>query len=113
MSAAIDDELWSAIGDPTRRKVLDMLLETGGETVTGLGAALPVTRQAVAKHLDVLAASGLIVSTTAGRRRTYTVDPERLQRAIAQLETVGAAWDRRLDRIKHIAEAISRGAAAE
>src|ERR1700752_1237545 len=50
----IDDELWSAIGDPTRRRVLDMLLTDGPGTASSLSRKLPVTRQAVAKHLAVL-----------------------------------------------------------
>ena len=50
----IDDDLWSAIGDPTRRRMLDQLLLDGGGTGTSLSEHLPVTRQAVAKHLDVL-----------------------------------------------------------
>ncbi len=52
MSAvAIDDDLWSAVGDPTRRRMLDLLLNEGGGTATTLSGQLPVTRQAVAKHL--------------------------------------------------------------
>jgi predicted transcriptional regulator len=50
----IDDELWSAIGDPMRRRILDLLLVDGGGTATTLGEQLPVSRQAVAKHLAVL-----------------------------------------------------------
>ena len=51
---AVDDELWSAIGDPTRRRILDLLLAAGDGTATTLSEQLPVTRQAVAKHLTVL-----------------------------------------------------------
>ena len=60
MSAAIDDELWSAVGDPTRRRMLDLLLADGGGTATTLSEQLPVTRQAVAKHLGVLDRVGLV-----------------------------------------------------
>ncbi|HEY9338153.1 MAG TPA: metalloregulator ArsR/SmtB family transcription factor [Kribbella sp.] len=104
----IDDELWSAIGDPTRRRMLDLLLADGGGTATSLSDKLPVTRQAVAKHLGVLDRAGLVHSTPSGRERRYTVDDEQLARAINQLTDVTATWDRRLQRIKRIAESIER-----
>lgn len=107
MTTTIDDELWSAIGDPTRRRLLDLLLDGGG-TATSLSAALPVTRQAVAKHLAVLARAGLVHGTTAGRERHYRIEDDQLARATAQLSAVGSAWDGRLRRIKRIAEAIER-----
>jgi predicted transcriptional regulator len=103
----VDDDLWSAIGDPTRRRMLDLLLEGDG-TATTLSQQLPVTRQAVAKHLGVLDRVGLVRSTPAGREKRYRVDDAQLARAVAQLSSVGAAWDARLQRIKRIAEAIQR-----
>lgn len=108
MTIAIDDELWSAIGDPTRRRLLDLLLADGGGTATSLSGRLPVTRQAVSKHLGVLDRAGLVTITPAGRERRYEVDQEQFARAVAQVAAVGAAWDARLQRIKRIAEAIHR-----
>jgi DNA-binding transcriptional ArsR family regulator len=112
MSAApapgVDDDLWSAVGDPTRRRLLDLLLAEDGGTATTLGRQLPVTRQAVAKHLGVLDRAGLVRSTAAGREKRYHVDEAQLARAVSQLSSVGAAWDARLQRIKRIAEAIQR-----
>lgn len=108
----VDDDLWSAIGDPTRRRMLDLLLVEGGGTATSLGRQLPVTRQAVAKHLDVLDRVGLVSATPAGRERRYRVDDAQLARAAAQLASVGSAWDARLQRIKRIAEAIAATHAA-
>jgi predicted transcriptional regulator len=102
----VDDELWSAIGDPTRRRMVDLLLLTGDGTATTLGQQLPVSRQAVAKHLGVLDRVGLVRGTSAGREKRYRVDDEQLARAVAQLSSVGSAWDARLQRIKRIAEAI-------
>jgi DNA-binding transcriptional ArsR family regulator len=102
----IDDDLWSAVGDPTRRRMLDQLLADGGGTATGLSEHLPVTRQAVAKHLDVLDRAGLVHATAIGREKRYRVDDTQLSRAVAQLSAVGATWDARLRRIKKIAEAI-------
>lgn len=110
MTTAIDDDLWSAIGDPTRRRMLDLLLSEGGGTATSLGAQLPVTRQAVTKHLAVLDRVGLVHGDQVGRERRYRVDEERLARAAAELADVGAAWDARLRRIKRIAERIQRAA---
>jgi DNA-binding transcriptional ArsR family regulator len=109
MTVSIDDELWSAVGDPTRRRMLDLLLAGGGGTATTLSEQLPVTRQAVAKHLGVLDRAGLVHSAPAGRERRYEVDEAQLARAVAQLSAVGATWDARLRRIKRIAETIQRG----
>jgi DNA-binding transcriptional ArsR family regulator len=106
--AVVDDDLWSAIGDPTRRRMLDLLLSEGQGTATTLSASLPVTRQAVTKHLAVLDRVGLVESAPAGRERRYHVDDAQLARAVAQLSSVGASWDARLRRIKSLAEAIQR-----
>ena len=103
----IDDELWSAVGDPTRRRMLDLLLATGGGTATTLSEQLPVTRQAVAKHLRVLDRAGLVNGTANGREHRYEVDETQLARAVAQLSSVGSTWNNRLNRIKRLAEAIA------
>ncbi|GAA2486171.1 ArsR/SmtB family transcription factor [Winogradskya humida] len=104
----VDDDLWSAIGDPTRRRMLDLLLAGGGGTATTLAQELPVTRQAVAKHLGVLDRAGLVRATPEGRERRYRIDDAQLARAVAQLASVGSEWDARLQRVKRIAEAIQR-----
>jgi DNA-binding transcriptional ArsR family regulator len=104
----VDDELWSALGDPTRRHLLDLLLTDGPNTSTSLSNRLPVTRQAVAKHLSVLGRAGLIHSVEVGRERRYRIDEGQFARAVAQLKAVGAAWDARLGRIKRIAEHIEQ-----
>ncbi len=104
----VDDDLWSAIGDPTRRRMLDLLLAEGRGTATTLSRQLPVTRQAVAKHLDVLDRAGLVRSVAQGRERHYRVDDAQLARAVAQLASVGSVWDARLRRITQIAESIQR-----
>ena len=104
--SVVDDDLWSAIGDPTRRRMVDLLLIDGGGSATTLSQHLTVTRQAVAKHLAVLDRAGLVRSAPAGRERRYRVDEAQLARAAAQLASVGSAWDARLQRIKRIAESI-------
>jgi DNA-binding transcriptional ArsR family regulator len=108
MTVAVRDDLWSAIGDPTRRRMLDLLLAGGAGTATTLSEQLPVTRQAVAKHLGVLDRVGLVNVTPVGREMRYEVDEAQLARAVAQLAAVGASWDARLRRIKKISEAIQR-----
>jgi DNA-binding transcriptional ArsR family regulator len=108
MSVAVDDDLWSAIGDPTRRRMLDLLLAEGTGTPTTLSERLPVTRQAVSKHLVILDRVGLVYVTPSGREKRYQVDEAQLARAAAQLADVGSTWDARLRRIKGIAEAIQR-----
>ncbi|MEU0532356.1 ArsR/SmtB family transcription factor [Amycolatopsis tolypomycina] len=106
MNITVDDDLWSAIGDPTRRRLLDLLLSQGSATATSLSEHLPVTRQAIAKHLTVLDRAGLVHAHSAGREKQFRVDDDQLARAVAQLTDVGNAWDARLRRIKRIAETI-------
>ena len=108
MSIEIDDQLWAAIGDPTRRRILDLLLVGGPGTASGLSRELPITRQAVTKHLGVLDRAGLVHATPLGRERRYEVDEAQLARAVRQLTEVGSTWDARLNRIKRIAEQIQR-----
>lgn len=88
--------------------MLDLLLAEGRGTATTLSRQLPVTRQAVAKHLDVLDRAGLVHSVAHGRERHYRVDDAQLARAVAQLASVGSVWDARLRRITQIAESIQR-----
>ncbi len=109
MTTAVDDDLWSAIGDPTRRRMLDLLLNEGGGTATTLSDQLPVTRQAVAKHLGVLDRVGLVHGSLAGRERRYEVDEAQLARAAAQLTSVG----RRLGRPPEPHQADRRGDPAQ
>ncbi len=101
---AEDDALWSAVADPTRRRVLDALLERGEATTTTLAEGLPVSRQAVAKHLAVLDRVGLVAGRRRGREVRYAVRPERVDDAAGAMARVAFKWDRRLARIKRLAE---------
>jgi ArsR family transcriptional regulator, cadmium/lead-responsive transcriptional repressor len=101
---AADEELWTAVGEPTRRVLLDRLLADGESTATRLAAGLPVTRQAVTKHLVVLDRAGLLESHRRGREVRYAVRPDRLDQATRSMSRVAADWDRRLRAIKRIAE---------
>ena len=102
------DELWSAVGDPTRRRVLDVLLDRGEATATVVAGELPVTRQAVAKHLAVLDRVGLVEGRRQGREVRYAIRPQRLDAATRSMAQVAAEWDARLAAIKRIAEAAAR-----
>jgi DNA-binding transcriptional ArsR family regulator len=102
------DELWAAVADPTRRRLLDALLAHGEATATTLAGELPVTRQAVAKHLAVLDRAGLVEGRRQGREMRYAVRPERLDDASQWLARVAAQWDVRLAAIKRLAESSHR-----
>jgi len=106
MTRSVDDELWAALRDPTRRRLLDLLRADGSGTATSLSGRMPVTRQAVAKHLGVLERAELVVPRRDGREVRYVVNEAQFARAVAQLADVGAAWDARLRRIKTIAESL-------
>jgi ArsR family transcriptional regulator, cadmium/lead-responsive transcriptional repressor len=110
VTAAVEevDELWSAIGDPTRRRVLDLILDRGEASATAVAGELPVTRQAVAKHLGVLGRAGFVEARREGREVLYVVRPQRLDDAARSIAGVAAQWDARLVAIKRIAEAAAR-----
>ena len=109
MSAVAEvDDLLSAVADPTRRRVLDGLLDHGEATATTLAGELPVTRQAVAKHLAVLDRVGLVEGRRRGRDVRYAIRPQRLDAATRAMAQVAAEWDARLTAIKRIAESVAR-----
>jgi DNA-binding transcriptional ArsR family regulator len=99
-----DDDLWEAMADPTRRKLLDLLVSRGQATATTLTADMPVSRQAISKHLSVLQRVGLIDSHRQGREVRFQVRDERLAEAAGALADVADRWDRRLRTIKQLAE---------
>lgn len=103
-----DDEVWAAVGDPLRRRLLDALLARGEATATTLAGELPVTRQAVAKHLAVLDRVGLVERRRQGREVRYAVRPEQLDAATRWLARIAAQWDDRLAAIKRLAESSER-----
>ena len=105
MTPESDDELWSAIGDPSRRRVLDLLVRTGEASASWLAGQVPFSRQAVSKHLVVLEQAGLISRRKQGREVLYQVDAERLDQATRVMSELASQWDRRLNTIKRLAEA--------
>jgi len=100
-----DDELWAAIADPSRRRVLDLLVQRGEATASSLADQVPFTRQAVSKHLVVLEEAGLVDRRKQGREVLFRVEAERLDQATRAMTEVARQWDRRLDTIKRLAEA--------
>jgi ArsR family transcriptional regulator, cadmium/lead-responsive transcriptional repressor len=98
------EALVAAVTEPTRRQMLDLFLERGESTATVLADNLPISRQAVSKHLAVFTRVGLVNSEKSGRELRYRLNIERLDEASRSLGELAAAWDRRLLRIKQIAE---------
>jgi DNA-binding transcriptional ArsR family regulator len=88
--------VFAALADPTRRHLVAVLGAGGGATATGLAADLPISRQAVAKHLAMLGRAGLVTHSRRGRESLFQLDPRPLADAAEWLTTVGAEWDTRL-----------------
>jgi DNA-binding transcriptional ArsR family regulator len=104
VTAAAAPEVFAALADPTRWRVLTLLAEHGEGTATTLAGELPVSRPAVIKHLAVLDRAGLVEARRRGREVRYTVKPERLDATARDLAGLAAAWDERLAAIKRLAE---------
>jgi DNA-binding transcriptional ArsR family regulator len=100
-----DDDLWAAIADPSRRRVLDLLVQRGEASASWLAGQVTFSRQAVSKHLVVLEEAGLVGHRKQGREVLYRVHGDRLDQASRAMAEVAQRWDRRLDTIKRLAEA--------
>jgi len=97
--------VFGALADPTRRGVVEVLLRDGSTSVPDLAAGLPISRQAVAKHLAQLEQAGLLERVPgAGREVRYTLRGEALAPAGAWLRDAERSWDRRLGRLKRAVE---------
>lgn len=95
--------VFAALGDETRWSILAALGE-GDASASALAGRLPVSRQAIAKHLAVLHEVGLVEPIRVGRELQYRVIGSQLSATAQRLDTIGAEWDRRLAVIKAIAE---------
>jgi DNA-binding transcriptional ArsR family regulator len=102
------DSVLVALADSTRRQLLVLLAAQGEATATTLAARLPVSRQAVVKHLAVLDAAGLVSGSRVGREVRYAVRPAALDATARWMAALAASWDRRLASIKRVAEAAER-----
>jgi DNA-binding transcriptional ArsR family regulator len=91
--------VFAALADPTRRAVVRSLSQQPTVTASALATQLPISRQAVTKHLATLAGAGLIEGRREGRETRYRLTPEPLDDAVRWMAEVGAAWDERLARL--------------
>jgi DNA-binding transcriptional ArsR family regulator len=98
----------AALADPTRRRLLDLVAAQGAATATTLAGRLPISRQAIVKHLAVLDAAGLVVGSRVGREVRYSLRPAGLDATTRWMSSLAADWDRRLAAIKRAAEAAER-----
>ncbi len=97
-------DVFAALADPSRRHLLEALARREA-TATELAADLPVTRQAVAKHLTALRDAGLVDTRRTGRETRYRLTPGPLEEALGWIAEVGDAWDARLAALgRHLAE---------
>jgi DNA-binding transcriptional ArsR family regulator len=102
--AAVADDIFAALADPTRWRVLELLAAHGEGTATTLAGEMPVSRPAVIKHLAVLARAGLVESRRQGREVRFTVRPERLDATARWMAGIASQWDARLAALKRLAE---------
>ena len=96
MSSDTQQRTFVALADPTRRALIERLSAEGDQTSTELAKELPITRQGVSKHLNILAEAKLVTVRQKGRDRYYTLQPQQLNEAITWVDRVRAQWERRL-----------------
>jgi DNA-binding transcriptional ArsR family regulator len=92
--------VFAALADPTRREVMRLLGERPGLTASALAGELPVSRQAIAKHLAILHEAGLADAEREGRETRYRLTPAPMNDAMAWMAHTGARWDDRLARLE-------------
>jgi DNA-binding transcriptional ArsR family regulator len=93
------DRVFGVLADPTRRRLIDTLVQHGPHTATQLAADFTISRQAIVKHLRVMADAGMVAADREGRDVRYRATTECLAQAVSWLLQAGPAWDRRLDRL--------------
>lgn len=102
------EAVFSALADPTRRRLMARLSEHGPATASDLARELPITRQAIAKHFAALEDAGLVTGERVGREHRYRLTPEPLADAMTWMAAVGAEWDERLSRLREMVERTKR-----
>jgi DNA-binding transcriptional ArsR family regulator len=107
----VAEDVFTALADPTRRAILAALAASGPATATDLAARLPISRQAVAKHLALLAEAGLVAAEPGERRRVrYRLQSAPMQVAQQFLAALARDWDRQLEALQdHLNAAVSAG----
>ena len=96
--------MFAALADPTRREIARLLADRGPLTPTELAAQLPITRQAVAKHVVALDEAGLVQSSRLGRETRYRLTPRPFETAALWMAALGAKWDERLESLQRLLE---------
>ena len=100
--------IFSALGDPTRLKLVAVLCAGGAFSIAQLTANTDITRQAVTKHLQVLADAGVVRDMKAGRERLWQLDPAQIEEAKRTLEAIGRQWAIALGKLKSFLELESK-----
>jgi DNA-binding transcriptional ArsR family regulator len=96
--------VFAALGDPTRLQLVSLLCAGGALSIAQLTAHTDISRQAVSKHLEVLAEAGVVHGLKLGRERLWQLDPAQLDEARRTLEDIGRQWDVALGRLKSFVE---------
>ncbi len=96
--------LFAALGDRTRLQLVSRLCSGGPSSLANLSAGLPITRQAITKHLRAMERSGLVHSRRKGREMIWRLERRRLREARRYLEIVSAQWDSALARLRDFVE---------
>lgn len=96
--------IFAALGDPTRLKLVAVLCAGGAFSIAQLTANTDISRQAVTKHLQVLAHAGVVRDIKLGRERHWQLDPVQIEEARRTLEAIGSQWDIALGKLKAFAE---------
>jgi DNA-binding transcriptional ArsR family regulator len=96
--------IFAALGDETRLRIIAVLCSGGAMSIAQLTSGTEITRQAVTKHLDVLADAGLVHDVKVGRERLWEFEPSQLEEARRSLEMIGQQWDRALSKLKSAVE---------
>lgn len=96
--------VFAALGDPTRLRLIAALCAGGALSIAQLTAGTAITRQAVTKHLEVLAGAGLLHDIRRGRERLWELQPSCIDEARRSLDAIAAQWDQALQRLKAFVE---------
>jgi len=96
----METPIFAALADPTRRQLLTNLAENSPKTATQLATEYPITRQAILKHLTILAEAGLVTVRQQGRDKQYTLTPEPLGEVEQWVKAISMSWEARLLRLK-------------
>jgi DNA-binding transcriptional ArsR family regulator len=103
------DAVFVALADPTRRRMVETLAQGSTVTASALAAELPISRQAVAKHLAALRRARLVRANRVGRETRYSLQAKPLGDAAGWIANVGAEWDERLGDLRRLLESRPRG----